>query len=162
MAAVRRSECRTTAERDVLETYRRHVRRKDATPFSAQGSALAEEVANGAIFSPEFLQRFSSCGCEDCPGTREFNEQGRIVLTPHGRTLLERAAGIGSDPNEWHYWFPGSGYVRSGCGLIRGGLANWSEAGHSRLEDLPRTGKVCGVCSDVATVATEDDRRISQ
>lgn len=75
------ADCRTTSERDVLITYRRMLRRKDVTPFHAMGLALAEELTYGADLSPDFVERFTD-------GTRTFDKDGRLVLTPVGRSTL--------------------------------------------------------------------------
>lgn len=80
------SECRTVTERDVLHTYRRHLRRKGATPFGAQGTALAEELAYGAVLSPEFVERFTDIDGGAC----RVVEDGRVRITPHGREVMDR------------------------------------------------------------------------
>lgn len=132
------SECRTTTERDVVLTYRRHLRRKGASAFSAQASALAEELAGGAVLSPDFIDRFTG-------GTREIKPNGRLGLTDAGRALLEDMAGIARTPDQWHYWdnLPSGEGIRSGCGIVRGGLR------HPQT-DPPAGADVCQVCAHVA------------
>lgn len=131
------TDCRTTAERYVIQTYRRHLRRKAASPFVAQGSALREELHYGAELSPDFVERFTS-------GLRTLDDDGRSLrLTRAGRAYVEAEAGLGSDPNEWHHWTQAGEYVRSGCGLIRSGLKNGSDA-------APTTGNLCPTCEQVA------------
>lgn len=140
-------DCRNQAERDVIVTYRRHLRRKGATPFSAQGSALTEELAHGTGLSPEFVERFSSPDGVRENATRTL-DQGRLRLTRKGRAVLEDLAGIGTDENEWHYWSPIGDYVRSACGLVRDRL--------DKGQDVPPPGgKVCSTCSTVSTVERE-------
>lgn len=135
------NECSTTYERDVVLTYRRHLKRKGATPFSAQGSALAEEIGGGAILSWDFVNNFTE-------GTRELTPDGRITLTRAGREYIEVAAGISADKDEWHVWSPLGDYVRSGCGLVRDGLR--------QPKDKPPTGaRMCSVCESVSTVETD-------
>lgn len=68
-------------ERNVVITYRRHMKRKGATPFTCYGSALREEIEFGAVLSPEFVERFSD-------GTRTYDERGNIVLTRKGKDVL--------------------------------------------------------------------------
>lgn len=76
-----KSECKTTAETYVLDTYRRIRRRKDMTDFYAVGLALAEEIKYGAVLSPAFVETFSS-------GTRTLTPEGKVVLTECGRKQL--------------------------------------------------------------------------
>jgi hypothetical protein len=134
------SDCKTTAERDVVVTYRRHLKRKGATPFTAQGSALAEELKYGAGLSPNFVEAFTD-------GTRTL-EAGRLRLTPRGREALESALGINQDPELWHYWSPSGDYVRAACGLVRNGL--------KQGQDAPPAGAViCPACKTVSTVERE-------
>ncbi len=133
------NECRTTAERYVVLTYRRHLKRKDATPFTAQGSALAEEMGTGgAVLSPEFVERFTG-------GQRTLTPDGRLTLTPKGRAVLEEAAGLTERPDLWHEWSPLGDFVRSGCGLVRDGLRKEHAA-------PPPGSQVCPVCESVSTV----------
>jgi hypothetical protein len=131
------NDCRTIAERDVLVTYRRHLRRKGATEFSAQASALAEEMGGGASLSPEFIDRFTG-------GTRQLVD-GRLRLTPKGRAVLENMAGIGQDPDVYHYWTTCGDYVRAGCGLVRSGLKQ-------EHTNPPQGALMCPVCEEVSTV----------
>lgn len=129
-------DCKTTDERNVVTTYRRHLKRKGATPMSAQASALAEEVKYGAVLSPNFVHDFTD-------GTRTLDAQGRLRLTGKGRALLEEAAGISQEPDQYHYWTETGDYVRAGCGLIRDGLKK-SEI------NPPKGAVVCPTCAYVA------------
>lgn len=128
-------DCRTQSERDVITEYRRFRRHKGATDFGAQAAALAEVIKYGGLLSPEFVKEFTD-------GTRYIDDSGRIGLTPKGRAFVEAEAGIGRDPDEWHYWETCGDYVRSGCGLIRDGLRTG--------KDRPTTGNVCPTCAHVA------------
>lgn len=108
--------CRTTAERDVLVTYRRLMRRNGAHWFGACVSAIVEELDYGANLSPNFVERFTA-------HTRTLVEDatmrgGRIVLTPWGQAVRRAIEAGDTMPVLMHHihdgqhtWCDGRPYV---------------------------------------------------